>query len=240
MTTKNITQQIESESTRSSGSKSIYRWTIVPKGKNPAYVGDCVIHPDGSIGKIVSGQSNVSFGKRQAACVGDKVECPGHEGVIMQGAKSISIGGKSLAREGDKTTCGGVIMSGFPTITAFDRTRTMYGKGMTDGQEIRLTLLKSVHSEQKGYVNMPFSFKLDGGEIGKGVIDENGELCFEIKPDTKEAEIELPNGQSFMIKLMEEQGSEQERLSAKGFGDYQSESSSEESQSYSALIEDKE
>ncbi|MBN6074389.1 hypothetical protein HYE60_03805 [Aggregatibacter actinomycetemcomitans] len=87
---------------------------------------------------------------------------------------------------------------------------------------------------------MPFSFKLDGGEIGKGVIDENGELCFEIKPDTKEAEIELPNGQSFMIKLMEEQGSEQERLSAKGFGDYQSESSSEESQSYSALIEDKE
>ncbi|MBN6075733.1 PAAR domain-containing protein [Aggregatibacter actinomycetemcomitans] len=129
MTDNNILPSQEKiEQPSENNSAKVLRWTITPKGKNPAYVGDSVIHPDGSVGIIVGGASNVSFGKRAAACIGDKVECPGHTGVIVQGAKSISIGGKSLAREGDKTSCGGTIMAGYPTITAFDRTRTVHGK----------------------------------------------------------------------------------------------------------------
>ena len=224
--------------------KQVYHWTIIPKGKNPAYVGDSVIHPDGSVGKIVSGQSNVSFGKRQAACVGDKVQCPGHDGVILQGAKSISIGGKSLAREGDKTSCGGIIMSGFPTITAFDRTRTMHGKSSENNQEIKLTLLHSVDASQSNYIGMPFTFKLDGGEIGNGVIDENGELCFEIKPATQEAEIMLPNGQSFMVRLVEqyESNTVKDSVTSEGFGlqEGDEQASLEQAKRYKDLINTKE
>ncbi|MBN6066012.1 PAAR domain-containing protein [Aggregatibacter actinomycetemcomitans] len=224
--------------------KRVYRWTITPKGKNPAYVGDSVVHPDGSVGKIVSGQSNVSFGKRQAACVGDKVQCPGHDGVILQGAKSISIGGKSLAREGDKTSCGDVIMSGFPTITAFDRTRTTHGKSSESNQEIKLTLLHSVDASQSGYIGMPFTFKLDGGEIGNGVIDENGELCFEIKPETKEAEIMLPNGQAFMVRIIEqyESDTETDSITSEGFGlrEGEEQTSLEQAKRYQNLIKTRE
>lgn len=185
-------------------SKKVTHWIIEPKGKQPAHIGASVIHPDGSVGTVVGGQSSVSFGGKPAACVGDKVECPGHTGVIIQGAKSVSIGGKSLAREGDKTSCGGIIMNGFPTITVNDLTKTIHGKSEAEHtKEIKLSLFQSAHSKQSSYIGMPYRVFIEGKEIGQGIIDNEGALYFEIKDSDSQGEILLGNGQSYQIKLVD-------------------------------------
>ncbi|MBN6067083.1 PAAR domain-containing protein [Aggregatibacter actinomycetemcomitans] len=224
MTDNNILPSQEKiEQPSENNSAKVLCWTITPKGKNPAYVGDSVIHPDGSVGIIVGGASNVSFGKRAAACIGDKVECPGHTGVIVQGAKSISIGGKSLAREGDKTSCGGTIMAGYPTITAFDRTRTVHGKSEEKNtREIRFKLAQSAHSNESAYSNMPYTVYVDSAEIDKGITDQDGELVLEVKEDMKECEIKFANGKSYLLSIVEEfeDGTDKDKIAPKGFPIY--------------------
>lgn len=183
---------------------AVTRWTITPKGKNPAHLGAAVIHPDGSIGTVVGGQSSVSFGGKLAACIGDKVECPGHTGVIVQGAKTVSIGGKALAREGDKTSCGGVIMNGFPTITVSDTSKIVHGKSNNENtQEMTVKVLQSHYADQNAYIGMPYTLYLNQQQVGEGVIDKNGELHFEISEQITEGEIILKNGQSFHIQFIE-------------------------------------
>ncbi|PJG85635.1 PAAR domain-containing protein [Conservatibacter flavescens] len=222
--------------------KRVLRWSITPKGKNPAHIGASVIHPDGSIGKVVGGNKTVSFGGKAAACIGDAVECPGHSGVILQGAKSVSIGGKSLAREGDKTSCGGVIMNGFPTITVSDQTKTVHGKSeQENAKEIRLSLLQSAHSHESGYAGMPYLLKLDGAEAGQGIIDENGELALEIKENVQSGEIILPNGQSFLIEFIEDFNNtpSAEVITSQGFPVYEGDDNTtalEQAEQYSELI----
>lgn len=180
------------------------RWSVTPQGKNPAHIGASVIHPNGSIGTVVGGQSSVSFGGKLAACIGDKVECPGHTGVIVQGAKTVSIGGKALAREGDRTSCGGVIMNGFPTITVSDTTKTVHGKSAVENaQEMTVKVLQSNYADQNAYIGMPYTLYLNQKEIGEGVIDDNGELHFDITDEITEGEIILKNGQSFYIQFTE-------------------------------------
>ncbi|MCW9719125.1 PAAR domain-containing protein [Avibacterium sp. 21-599] len=188
----------------SKSTSSPQRWSITPKGKNPAHIGASVLHPDGSVGQVVGGQSTVTFGGKAAACIGDKVECPGHSGVIIAGAKTVSIGGKALAREGDKTSCGGVIINAFPTITVYDSTKTVHGKSIAGVKEIRLNLMESAHSKQSAYAGMPYKVMIEQQEIGQGVIDETGSLYFEVKDTDKEGEIELGNGQRFHLQLIEE------------------------------------
>ncbi|MDO4431168.1 MAG: PAAR domain-containing protein [Lonepinella koalarum] len=181
------------------------RWSVTPKGKNPAHIGASVIHPDGSVGVVVGGQNSVTFGGKPAACIGDKVECPGHTGVIIQGAKSVSIGGKSLAREGDKTSCGGVIMNGFPTITVFDAGKTVHGKSTEENtREIKLSLLQSFFSEDKKYIGMPYKLKIDGVVLDEGISDEKGDFYIEIKQSVKEFELLLENNDSYLISVLSE------------------------------------
>lgn len=185
-----------------SQSQSHLRWTITPKGKNPAHIGASVIHPDGSIGTVVGGQSSVSFGGKPAACIGDKVECPGHTGVIIQGAKTVLIGSKALAREGDKTSCGGVIMNGFPTITVSDTTKTVHGKSADENvKEIKLQLFNSAHSRQSSYIGMPYQLYIEGKELGNGVIDEDGALFFELQSSETNGELVLGNGQRYELQF---------------------------------------
>ncbi|MFZ7187150.1 PAAR domain-containing protein [Avibacterium avium] len=175
------------------------RWSITPKGKNPAHIGASVLHPDGSVGQVVGGQSIVTFGGKAAACIGDKVECPGHSGVIIAGAKTVSIGGKALAREGDKTSCGGVIINAFPTITVYDSTKTVHGKSAEGKQELKLSLFQSAFSEQKKYVGMPYKLYIDGSEVGEGVSNEEGDFYLEVPENTNEFELVLKNGDRYII-----------------------------------------
>lgn len=224
--------------------KNVLRWHIIPKGRNPAHIGASVIHPDGSVGKVVSGQSSVSFGGKAAACVGDKVECPGHTGVIVEGAKSISIGGKSLAREGDKTSCGGVIMNGFPTITVNDLTKTVHGKSETDNiRAIQFRVTQSAHSDQSIYQGMPYILSVDGVEMARGVTDEEGIVHFELSQETKECRLDFANGQSYLLALIEEYQPETtlDAISHQGFSVYdRSAEDIEQAKSYEKLIRDKE
>ncbi|MBN6076944.1 PAAR domain-containing protein [Aggregatibacter actinomycetemcomitans] len=198
-------QTTETHLQEQSQRKPVYSWLITPKGKKPAYVGDSVVHPDGSVGKIVSGQSNVSYGKKQAACVGDKVQCPGHEGVILQGAKSISIGGKAMAREGDKTSCGGVIMSGFATITAYDNTKTVHGKTSEENnREIQIALMHSSDAQaSNAYIGIPYKILVNGSEIGNGLSDDNAMVHAQLPEDIKEFELQLANGRSYIVAMQE-------------------------------------
>lgn len=201
-------------------SAPILRWTIHPTGKQPAYQDASVVHPDGSIGKVVSGQSSVTFGGKPASCIGDKVECPGHTGVIIAGAKSVSIGGKALAREGDKTSCGGVIMNGFPTITVQDLTKTVHGKsGDSTEWDVTLSLLESLHAQQGSYAGMVYTIKLDGQEKGEGIIDEVGQLHFEMEESTQSVEVLLANGEHFQFEVVDNLETESQRLANQGFID---------------------
>lgn len=178
------------------------RWTINPKGKHPAHIGAFVVHPDGSIGTVVGGQSTVSFGTQKAACIGDKVECPGHTGVITTGDKNVSIGGKSLAREGDKTSCGGILTNCFPTITVYGPTKAVHGKGEIGGaKEIRLQLFESAHSKQSSYIGMPYQIYIEGKELGRGIIDEDSALFFELQSSDTKGELVLGNGQRYELQF---------------------------------------
>lgn len=214
-------------------------WTISPKGKNPAHIGASVIHPDGSIGTIMSGQSTVSFGGKAAACIGDKVECPGHTGVILQGAKSISIGGKALAREGDKTSCGGVIMNGFPTITVLDQSKTVHGKSAEENtREITFRLTQSAHSDEASYAGMPYMAKVDGAEVGRGLVDDDGNIYLELAKDVREVEVSLSNGVSFLLSVVDnfESNTEKDAIAHTGFSLHENLGSAY-AKSYQALIE---
>ncbi|MFU2059642.1 PAAR domain-containing protein [Avibacterium volantium] len=176
------------------------RWSITPKGKNPAHIGASVLHPDGSVGQVVGGQSTVTFGGKAAACIGDKVECPGHSGVIIAGAKTVSIGGKALAREGDKTSCGGVIINAFPTITVYDTSKIVHGKTTEEGNvELKISLYQSSHAEQAAYAGVPYLAKVDNVEIGRGIIDDKGDIYLEIKKQAQVIEIQLSNGLAFLL-----------------------------------------
>ena len=184
--------------------KKVTYWTIEPLGSKPAHIDALVIHPDGSIGKIVEGTSKVSYGGKLAACVGDKVECPGHSGVIIQGARSVSIGGKSLAREGDKTSCGGKIVNAFETISVFDRARTMKGQVTEEStKEIRLSLAQSKYFDDKNYIGMPYVLYFNNGEVDKGVTDDSGEILLKLKEDVESIKVVLNNTESYLVKITE-------------------------------------
>lgn len=60
--------------------QQILQWSISAKGRAPAHVGCKVVHPNGVVGEIVEGASNMTFGGKKVARIGDKVRCPGHEG----------------------------------------------------------------------------------------------------------------------------------------------------------------
>lgn len=220
------------------------RWSVTPKGKNPAHIGANVIHPDGSVGVVVGGQNSVTFGGKQAACIGDKVECPGHTGVIIQGAKSVSIGGKSLAREGDKTSCGGVIMNGFPSITVFDAGKTVHGKSAEENtREIAFRLTQSAHSDATSYVGMPYVLSIDGQEIARDITDETGTAHFEVKKETKECMLTFANGQSYILSLVEayEANTDKDQITNKGIAIYSSdENELHQAKDYLSLVNNKE
>lgn len=197
-------------------------WVMIPKGKNPAYVGCKVIHPDGSVGEIVEGASNMSFGGKNVARVGDKVCCLGHEGVIGQGTATVSLGRKPIARIGDKTSCGGVIVEGFPTITVLDKTLNAYGEGE---REIRFKLTQSSHSTDNSYIAMPYEIYVDGGKVGEGLTDEEGELILlmDDKKAIKEYEIRFANGRTYLLSVIDEfeDNTEKDKVTPKGFPAYE-------------------
>lgn len=215
------------------------RWSVTPKGKNPAHIGANVIHPDGSVGVVVGGQNSVTFGGKPAACIGDKVECPGHTGVIIQGAKSVSIGGKSLAREGDKTSCGGVIINAFPTITVLDQSKTVHGKSAEENtREIAFRLTQSAHSDEASYAGMPYMAKVDGAEVGRGLVDDDGNIYLELAKDVREVEVSLSHNVSFLLSVVDdfESDTEKDAIAHTGFSLYEN-LGTEYAKSYQALIE---
>ena len=204
--------------------QQILQWSISAKGRLPAHVGCKVVHPNGVVGVIVEGASNMTFGGKKVARIGDKVRCPGHEGVILQGTATVSLGEKPIARIGDKTSCGGVIVEGFPIITVLDQTKTALGEG---NREIRFKLTRSAHSEEGGYGGMPYKLFVDGALVGTGVTDDDGVLILlmedEKKNKIKEYEIRFPNGKTYFVSIVDafEDDTDKDKIAIRGFHVYQ-------------------
>lgn len=201
--------------------QQILQWSISAKGRSPAHVGCKIVHPNGAVGEIVEGASNMTFVGKKVARIGDKVRCPGHEGVILQGTATVSLGEKPIARIGDKTSCGGVIVEGFPTITVLDKTFNACGEG---NREIRFKLTQSSHAIDNSYIAMPYQIYVDGGKIGEGLTDEDGELILlmDDKKDIKEYEIRFANGRIYSLILIDafQDNTEKDKITPRGFPAY--------------------
>lgn len=233
--------QDTADSTQPLKPKLILQWSTSVKGQNPAYVGCKIVHPNGAVGEIVEGASNMSFGGKKVARIGDKVRCPGHEGVILQGTATVSLGKKPIARIGDKTSCGGVIVEGFPTITVLDQTKTALGES---NREIRFKLTRSPHSEESGYGGMPYKLFIDGGEVGKGVTDDDGVLILlmedEKQKQIKEYEIRFANGKTYFLSIVDafEDNSDKDKIAIQGFHIYE-ELGVKQAKSYNEIVSGK-